>query len=119
MMAEPRVLAFAREWSPRDLPRDDLHAIRSALRGMGAELVVLAESGVWSFRPDDDPDELADYSDRLAGDVAIAALLYAVRDGRDALFVIDERGAIRFVHREPRVGPRLAAAVAAAAEAVH
>jgi len=115
MWAEPRVLAFAREWTPADMPHADLHRIRAALRGLGADLVVLAESGVWSFRPDDGP---FDYSDRLASDVALAAVLYAVRDGRDAVFVLDEHGTIRFTHRESHVGPRLAEAVAAAAEAV-
>jgi len=117
MSAEPRVLAFAREWSPEDLPRADLGAIRAALRGLHAELVVVADSGVWSFHPEHDGP--FDYSDRLAGDVAIAALLYAVRGGDDALFVIDERGTIRFARREPRVGMHLAEAVAAAAEAVY
>ena len=122
MLAEPRVLAFAREWTPAELPRADLRAIRAALRGLGAELVVIADSGVWSFRPDDDLDELAgpfEYSDRLAGDVALAALMYAVRGSGDAVFVLDAHGTIRFAHREPQVGPHLAEAVAAAAEAVH
>jgi xanthine dehydrogenase YagT iron-sulfur-binding subunit len=115
---EPRVLAFVRAWRAEHLGREDLHAIRATLRGLGAELVVLAEDGVWSFRPDDDPDQLADYSDRLAGDVATAALLYGVRGARDAVFVIDADGTIRFAHRELDIGPRLASALEAAAEAV-
>ena len=113
----PRVLAFVRSWSAERVCAGDLREIRAQLRGLGAELIVLAD-GVWSFRPDDAPDQLGDYSDRLAGDIATAALLYGVRDGRDAVFVIDEGGIIRFAHREVDVGARLPEALAAAARAV-
>ena len=115
---EPRVLAFVRDWSAERAAPEDLRAIRAHLRGLGAELIVLADSGVWSFRPDDDLDRVADYSDRLAGDISTAALLYGVRDRRDAVFVIDEGGVIRFAHRELAMGGRLADALAAASEAV-
>ena len=115
---QPRVLAFVRDWSAERHKPEDVRAIRAQLRGIGAELLVLAPSGVWSFRPDDDPDQLADHSDRLAGDIATAALLYGVRDGRDAVFVIDEDGVIRFAHRELRMGARLIDALSAACEAV-
>ena len=115
---EPRVLAFVRSWSAERERPEDLQAIRAQLRGLGAELVILADAGVWSFRPDDAPDRLADYTDRLAGDIATAALLYGVRDRRDAVFVIDDGGVIRFAHRELAIGGRLAEAIRIASEAV-
>jgi xanthine dehydrogenase YagT iron-sulfur-binding subunit len=114
----PRVLAFVRDWSIDGEQPDALRAVRSELRGLGTELLVLSDAGVWSFRPDDDIDQLAAYSDRLAGDVETAALLYGVRD-HDAIFVIDEAGVIRFAHHERGglVG-ELAAALSAASEAL-
>src|SRR5512135_512278 len=73
---QPRVLAFVRDWSIECEQPETLRQIRGELRGLGAELLVLSDAGVWSFRPDDDIDQLAAYSDRLAGDIATAALLY-------------------------------------------
>ncbi len=116
---QPRVLAFVREWSiDREQP-EALHAIRSELRGLGAELLVLSDAGVWAFRPDDDIDQLAAYSDRLVGDLETAALLYGIRDGSDAIFVIDDGGVIRFAHRKREgLAGDLAAALGAASEAL-
>jgi xanthine dehydrogenase YagT iron-sulfur-binding subunit len=115
----PRVLAFLRRWQLDEHGDDELRLIRAELRGLGAELVVLSDAGVWSFRPDDDVDQLCAYSDRLAGDLATAALLYGVRDGRNAIFVIDEDGVIRFVHRAPaRLHAPLSRALAAATDAL-
>src|SRR4030088_181155 len=36
-----------------------LDAIRSELRGLGAGLVVVSNTGIWSFRPDDDIERFA------------------------------------------------------------
>src|SRR5512135_1730434 len=116
---QPRVLAFVRAWSiDRERP-EAMRQIRAELRGLGAELLVLSDAGVWSFRPDDDVDQLGAYSDRLAGDIETAALLYGVRDRGDAIFVIDEGGVIRFSHRETGgLAGELAAALAAASDAL-
>ena len=112
----PRVLAFVRQWSP-DAARPELREMRSHLRGLGAELVVLARAGVWSFRPDDDLDQLGAFSDRLAADIATAALLYGVRGG-DAVFVIDGDGTIQFAHRPGEPLTALADALSAATDAL-
>jgi xanthine dehydrogenase YagT iron-sulfur-binding subunit len=115
----PRVLAFLRRWQLDEHADRELRLIRAELRGLGAELVVLSDAGVWSFRPDDDVDQLCAYSDRLACDMATAALLYGVRDGRNAIFVIDEDGVIRFVHRaSERLHTPLSHALAAATDAL-
>ncbi len=116
---QPRVLAFVREWSIEREEPSALRAIRGELRGLGAELLVLSDAGVWIFRPDDDIDQLAAYSDRLAGDVETAAMLYGIRDGGDAIFVIDDRGVIRFAHKKQQgLAGKLAHALAAASEAL-
>ncbi|MGE5183547.1 MAG: 2Fe-2S iron-sulfur cluster-binding protein [Acidobacteriota bacterium] len=123
---QPRVLAFVRDWSIEREQPEALRAIRGELRGLGAELLVLSDAGVWIFRPDDDIEQVATYSDRLAADIETAALLYGVRGGpRDrrsgeaAIFVIDDRGVIRFAHgKQPGLTGELAQALAAASEAL-
>jgi xanthine dehydrogenase YagT iron-sulfur-binding subunit len=114
-LGQPRVLAFVHNWSVDQQGTSELRAIRAQLRGLGAELIVLAASGVWSFHPDDHPDQLAEYTDRIAADIATAALLYGVRDGREAVFVIDEDGVLRFAHRAQAIGSQLGDAIARAA----
>jgi xanthine dehydrogenase YagT iron-sulfur-binding subunit len=98
----PRVLAFVRGWTVDREKPDELRAIRAQLRGLGAELVVLTEAGAWSFEADDDPEQVAGFSDRFPSDVATAALLYGIRDGRDGVFVMDENGVVRFAYRPPK-----------------
>ncbi|HEV7554348.1 MAG TPA: 2Fe-2S iron-sulfur cluster-binding protein, partial [Kofleriaceae bacterium] len=104
---QPRVLAFARNWNLDNERPQDVCGIRAQLRGLGAELFVLSDFGVWSFRADDDIER---YTDRLAADLVTAAVLYGVRDGRDAVFVIDGDGLVRFAYRAPsRIGRSLLA----------
>ena len=94
-MSRPRVLAFIHDWSPPQLePR-----IRAELRGLGAELVVVAAGAAWSMGPD---DELAPVHE-------IAALDHPAGD---AVFVLDGDGAVRFSHHGavPSLGDALAAA---------
>ncbi|HEU0033633.1 MAG TPA: hypothetical protein VFQ53_23560 [Kofleriaceae bacterium] len=87
-----------------------LATLRASLAELDAELVVLTEHGVWSVRPH---DETVHFSDKLAGDVATAAMLYGVSG--DAVFVVDGRGVVRFAHRpEQSVAAGLVDAIAAA-----
>jgi len=120
---EPCVVAFVHDWSFEREDLEAVRAIRAHLRGLGAELVVLAPGGVWSVRPDDPIEQLAATSDPLTADVAAAAALYGVHDGGDAVFVIDGRGVVRFTHRpEPGARPlcsALADALAIAGDAAH
>jgi len=113
----PRVLAFLRGWSVERESAESLVALRAQLRGLGAELTILSDSGVWSFRPDDEIEELGACSDRLAADIELAAALYGVRG--EGIFVIDGKGLVRFAHRsdEP-FASTLAEALAAAHEAM-
>ena len=117
----PRLLAFARAWTPE---ADELRAIRAQLRALRVELIVLADAGVWSFSPDDVLDELPACSDRLPGDLETTALVYlqasgaGVRGG-DAILVIDETSVIRFIHRPTKpLGATLAQALDTALDAV-
>jgi xanthine dehydrogenase YagT iron-sulfur-binding subunit len=93
---EPRVLAFVHDGLRGDRPAG-LAAIRAELRGLGAALVVVSPAGVWSVRADDPLEPLAAGGDALAAEVACAAQCYGVTD--DAVFVIDGRDVIRFIHR--------------------
>ncbi len=85
-----RVLAFTRSWSlDREQPIT-LAAIRDRLRSLGAELIVLCDTGVWSFHGDE-----VEHTDRLVGDVVTAAMLYGARDRDEAVFVCDGATVIR------------------------
>ena len=124
----PRVLAFLPDWSPAAAAPRALRAIRSHFRGLGAELVVVARNGV---RGEPGRTTIGSSADSAAPDIAgplaadhLAATTelasrYGVAEGRDAVFVIDHGGTIRFSHRpaEP-LEPTLMAALEAASEAV-
>ena len=113
----PRVLAFLRGWSVERESPASLAALRAQLRGLGAELTILSDSGVWSFRPDDEIEELGAYSDRLAADIDLAARQYGVRC--EGIFVIDGKGLVRFAHRsDAPFASTLADALATAHEAM-
>ena len=99
----PRVLAFLRGWSVEHESPGSLQALRAQLRGLGAELTILSDSGVWSFRPDDEIEELGASSDRLAADIELAAGRYGVRG--EGIFVIDGKGLVRFAHRSDAAFP--------------
>ena len=103
-----RVLAFARGWTPEAAL--DLRRVRGHLRGLGAELVVVADGGTWRCRPDDELEQLDDRGD-LAREYGICT--------EDAVFVVDTDGIIRFTHRQPVLShDLLVSALDAASDAV-
>jgi hypothetical protein len=106
---DARVLCFARSWSVDSLDGPAMQAIRERVRSLGTELIVLGERGVWSFRAGDD-DDFGAYTDRLAGDIATAATLYAARSGGDAVFVICGGAAVRVGHKASNLAEALDAA---------
>ena len=89
----PRLLAFVRAWSLDHEPPVDLALVRQRLADLDAELVIVCEDGAWSFVRDHEPV----FCDRLAGDIATVSAVYGVRG--DAVFVIDQRGVVRFAHQ--------------------
>jgi xanthine dehydrogenase YagT iron-sulfur-binding subunit len=91
----PWVLAFARGWTPRDAGAG---GIRAQLRGLGAILFIVSDTGVWSFRPDDDVELVARPSPRLGREIDQLAARCGVPAGADGVFVIDEEGSVRFAH---------------------
>jgi xanthine dehydrogenase YagT iron-sulfur-binding subunit len=106
----PWVLAFVHRWD-----RADLDPMRAELRGLGAILVVVSDTGVWSFHPDDDVELIAPADRRLIGDVAAAAYSFDVAPAREAVFVIDADNVVRFVYRPEReLAVPLVSALAAA-----
>jgi xanthine dehydrogenase YagT iron-sulfur-binding subunit len=120
---EPRVLAFVHDWTLAGEPPELIAAIRAQLRGLGAELLVLSDAGVWSVCADDPIEPLGAPGDQFAADLATAAMLYGVRDRAGAVFVIDGRGVVRFAYRPEQppssVCQALADALAIAVAALH
>ena len=109
----PRLLAFVRAWSLDGEAAADLALVRERLAALDAELVIVCEAGAWSFSGDRDPE----FCDRFAGDVATVAATYGVRG--DAVFVIDHRGVVRFVHQPDQpLSATLAEALDAAGHAL-
>jgi len=86
-----RVLAFVRRWSVEAEGPVALRAIRNRLRRLGAELIILSDTGVWSLRADDELQR----SDRA---MASAAILHGMRTRGDVIIVIDGAGIVRFAH---------------------
>ena len=81
------VLVHAEGWRLHTEPAEVIDAIRAELRGLGAVLVVRGGGAAWCFRPDDDPERLAE-----GGDVAGLD----EETNRAALVVLDPDGAVRF-----------------------
>jgi xanthine dehydrogenase YagT iron-sulfur-binding subunit len=107
MRGRPVVVAFVDGWSPRGDDEDgdgdaETAAIRAELRGLGAVLIVLSDTGAWSFRPDDDVERFAPRSDALASQIDEAARRYGLsrcasgRRRAPAIFVVDADGIVRF-----------------------
>jgi xanthine dehydrogenase YagT iron-sulfur-binding subunit len=113
----PWVLAFIRSWTPATERPEDLHTIRAQLRGLGAGLVILSDSGAWSFRPDDDVERFAVSDDKVDDEIDRTAERYGVAPELDAIFVLDEDDSIRFRHLAEGPLP-LAAALTAAGSAM-
>ena len=106
---QTRVLAFVRRWSAEVEDPATLRTIRAQLRGLGAELIILSDSGVWSFRADDELER----SDRA---IASAAMLHGLRARGDAIIIVDGGGIVRHAHKaEDSLATSLAGALQAAA----
>lgn len=116
---QPRVLAFVRSWTLDGESAGELAAIRAQLRGLGAVMVVLADAGIWSFRPDDDVELFSARDSSVEKELRSAARLYKVTGNEDAVFVIDGSGIVRFAHTAPgALGSRLADALDATGRAL-
>ena len=94
----PWVLAFVRRWNMALDGGASASAIRAQLRGLGAILFIVSDAGVWSFRPDDDVELSASPSPRLRREIGELAARCGVPAGEDGVFVIDDRGRVRFGH---------------------
>jgi xanthine dehydrogenase YagT iron-sulfur-binding subunit len=107
-----RVLAFARDWSPPRATEIETRALRSHLRGLGAELVIVGAHQAWRLRPDDEVFALGELTAReLQRD-------HGTR-GEDAVVVLDDAGTVVFEHRQATVDhSTLLAGLTAATEAM-
>jgi xanthine dehydrogenase YagT iron-sulfur-binding subunit len=90
----PWVLAFVRRWAPGA----DTRAIRAQLRGLGAMLFIVSDTGVWSFRPDDELELSAGPSPRLRREIAELARRCGVGRRDDGVVVVDGDGIVQFAH---------------------
>jgi len=105
-----KVVAFVRRWTPELEDAETIRAIRSHLRGLGAELIILSDTGVWSFGPDDELER----SDRA---IAEAVLLHGLRVRGDAVIVVDGEGVVKHAHKESdSLATSLSGALAACAQ---
>jgi xanthine dehydrogenase YagT iron-sulfur-binding subunit len=91
----PRVLAFVRSWAADRTSALELSAMRAELRGLGAELLVYSDTGLWSFGPDDVVEHT-----RACQPLEVESLAreYAFDPACDAVFVLDQAGEVRFRH---------------------
>lgn len=113
----PWMLVFARRWSPDREP--ELLAVRAQLRGLGARLIVVTETGAWSFEPRGDGARFSPMTSKLEADLAQLAARYGVSPGTDAAFLVDEAGLVRFTQVPPmRLAVNLPVALGAAVAAV-
>jgi xanthine dehydrogenase YagT iron-sulfur-binding subunit len=121
LRGRPVVVAFAAGFRPAGESAEEIFAIRAQLRGLGALLVVLSDTGAWSFRPDDDVERFAPSSAELDADIAEAARKYGLppRAGASApaIFVVDGEGVVRFAHAGGARGPEVLTTLASALDA--
>jgi xanthine dehydrogenase YagT iron-sulfur-binding subunit len=97
----PVVVAFVRAWSGEDGPTGTLRSIRAQLRGLGAVLVVFSDTGIWSFRPDDEMERRSSGRAEVDVEVDRVAALYGVEraiggESTVTVLVLDADGAVRF-----------------------
>jgi cyanophycinase-like exopeptidase len=83
-----KIYAFVKSWSPEG---ERMELVRERLRATGTEMQVLSAKGVWTVGGD-----AISFTDQIAGDHVTESLLCRVRDGRDAVFVLDDQGALTF-----------------------
>ena len=96
------MLAFAPGWSCDEGANGHLRSMRAELRGLGAMLVVFSDTGIWSFRPDDEMERhRSPRGADVDAEVKRVAELYGARwESDDAtpvtVLVLDADGVIRF-----------------------
>jgi cyanophycinase-like exopeptidase len=83
-----KIYAFVKSWSPEG---ERMEMVRERLRATGTEMQVLSATGVWTVGGDE-----IEFTDQIACDHVTASLLCRVRDGRDAVFVLDDHGALTY-----------------------
>jgi xanthine dehydrogenase YagT iron-sulfur-binding subunit len=116
MSGSPRVLAFVRTWSAERTSALEVATLRAELRGLGAELFIYSDTGLWWFAPDDvvERTRACEPLEREA-----MAAKYGFVSSHDAVFVLDGSGEVRFRHvAEGELTTTLADALTAAGQAL-
>jgi xanthine dehydrogenase YagT iron-sulfur-binding subunit len=101
LKGSPVVLAFANDWALGESSQNELDALRAELRGLGAILVVIARTEVWTFRPDDDFDRVAEADDEMSAEIGRLVDLHRVEREPDGsvvptILLLDAHGQLRF-----------------------
>ena len=104
LRGRPFVVAFSSGWATEDGALAHEDALRAELRGLGASLLVIAAAGTWLLEPDDPVQRLLPTAEAEGRPGAHDA--FGVRRDRDgthalALFVVDAKGLVRWIHRAP------------------
>ncbi len=100
---ETLVVAFAdgADLFTRAASKAALAPLRAELRGLGASLLVLADDGVWRFRPDDELELRAGREAIDARSMCELRRRYSVQSDVLSLFLIDGKGTLRFARSLP------------------
>ena len=83
-----KIYAFVKSWCPEG---ERMELVRERLRATDTEMQALSAKGVWTVGGD-----AIEYTDQIACDHVTESLLCRVRDGQDAVFVLDDQGALTF-----------------------
>jgi hypothetical protein len=83
-----KIYAFVKSWSPEG---ETIEKVRARLRATDTEMQVMSANGVWRVG-----GEAIEFTDQIAGDHVTETLLCRVRDGQDAVFVLDDQGALTY-----------------------
>jgi hypothetical protein len=100
----PTVLLFTPEWTLGKESIEDLNAIRDGLEQVGASLIVLSGTGIWSFRPNGD-ERFEAHDEEIEAEILRLASVYGVGaagSGASSILVLDSSGKVGFAHTTAR-----------------
>jgi len=90
------VFADGADLASRPASKAGLDPLRAELRGLGASLLIVAEDGLWRFRPDDEIELCAPRDTIDATSLYELRLRYVVPTDVLSVFLIDGQGVLRF-----------------------
>jgi xanthine dehydrogenase YagT iron-sulfur-binding subunit len=96
------VVAFLDDWSQEGPGAEkELRQVRAELRGLGAALIIVSPTGVWSFRPDDEQTRCASGTEIDGPEMEALRQRYGVNRGALSIFLVDGERRLRFARTIP------------------